>query len=284
VDPIAKQYPELTVYQFASNTPIMAVDLDGLERYFAADGRFLGKSGNSTEIRIIAKKETIKIAQKNLQYKKWNHNWLRDWSAVAYESKPRIDGSWKNDYSTTFSTEDKIYQEWAAENQPKINEVETGMMIFEKTLTDENGEKIDVLMSGSNATGKPKKYVDDNYTVDVFQSKLEITNIDLEKDYGWRRKSAIHTHPQISDTNFSNIKDVGIGGTEYSGDIPFALHHNMNIYLVTKASHWIKKFDVAKYRELNPKGLHYHLYWPDHVRFSDRATQENSIPFVPKRK
>ena len=31
VDPIAKQYPELTPYQFASNTPIMAIDLDGLE-------------------------------------------------------------------------------------------------------------------------------------------------------------------------------------------------------------------------------------------------------------
>jgi RHS repeat-associated protein len=31
VDPITAQYPELTPYQFASNTPIQAVDLDGLE-------------------------------------------------------------------------------------------------------------------------------------------------------------------------------------------------------------------------------------------------------------
>jgi RHS repeat-associated protein len=31
VDPIAKDYPELTSYQFASNTPIWAIDLDGLE-------------------------------------------------------------------------------------------------------------------------------------------------------------------------------------------------------------------------------------------------------------
>ena len=31
VDPLAPEYPELTVYQFASNTPIMAIDLDGLE-------------------------------------------------------------------------------------------------------------------------------------------------------------------------------------------------------------------------------------------------------------
>jgi hypothetical protein len=32
VDPITKEYPELTPYQFASNTPIEAIDLDGLEK------------------------------------------------------------------------------------------------------------------------------------------------------------------------------------------------------------------------------------------------------------
>jgi RHS repeat-associated protein len=35
VDPIAGQYPELTPYQFASNTPIQAIDLDGLEAWVA---------------------------------------------------------------------------------------------------------------------------------------------------------------------------------------------------------------------------------------------------------
>ncbi len=30
-DPLAPEYPELTPYQFASNTPIYAIDLDGLE-------------------------------------------------------------------------------------------------------------------------------------------------------------------------------------------------------------------------------------------------------------
>ena len=32
VDPLYKKYPELTPYQFASNTPIQAIDLDGLEK------------------------------------------------------------------------------------------------------------------------------------------------------------------------------------------------------------------------------------------------------------
>lgn len=38
VDPIAAQYPELSTYQFASNTPVWAVDLDGLEAAFVQFG------------------------------------------------------------------------------------------------------------------------------------------------------------------------------------------------------------------------------------------------------
>ena len=34
VDKITKKYPELTPYQFASNTPIQAVDIDGKEAFF----------------------------------------------------------------------------------------------------------------------------------------------------------------------------------------------------------------------------------------------------------
>ncbi len=35
VDPLTKCYPELTPYQFASNTPIQAIDLDGLEAWIS---------------------------------------------------------------------------------------------------------------------------------------------------------------------------------------------------------------------------------------------------------
>jgi RHS repeat-associated protein len=33
VDPIAKSYPDLTPYQFASNSPMENIDIDGLEKY-----------------------------------------------------------------------------------------------------------------------------------------------------------------------------------------------------------------------------------------------------------
>jgi len=35
VDPLTKSFPDLTPYQFGSNTPIMAIDLDGLEAWIA---------------------------------------------------------------------------------------------------------------------------------------------------------------------------------------------------------------------------------------------------------
>ena len=38
VDPLRYSYPELTPYQFASNTPIWASDLDGLEAEYRTDG------------------------------------------------------------------------------------------------------------------------------------------------------------------------------------------------------------------------------------------------------
>jgi hypothetical protein len=50
VDPIAKQYPELTPYQFASNSPIAGIDLDGLEHYWTVDKLYLGHVNNANSI------------------------------------------------------------------------------------------------------------------------------------------------------------------------------------------------------------------------------------------
>ncbi|PSL46347.1 RHS repeat-associated protein [Chitinophaga niastensis] len=52
IDPLQKKYPELTPYQFASNTPIRAVDLDGLEgvQYLEAH---TDKKGKTTMKRVV---------------------------------------------------------------------------------------------------------------------------------------------------------------------------------------------------------------------------------------
>jgi RHS repeat-associated protein len=42
VDPLTASYPSWSPYPFAMNSPIAGVDLDGLEFYYAADGKYLG--------------------------------------------------------------------------------------------------------------------------------------------------------------------------------------------------------------------------------------------------
>lgn len=50
VDPLTKGYPMLTPYQYAGNSPISGIDIDGLEYFYAADGSLIGKYGTSTEV------------------------------------------------------------------------------------------------------------------------------------------------------------------------------------------------------------------------------------------
>ena len=64
VDPLYKDYPWNSTYAFAENDIIRSIDLDGLERYFTADGKMLGKYGTSQEMRII-KQEYLSLLQKN---------------------------------------------------------------------------------------------------------------------------------------------------------------------------------------------------------------------------
>jgi RHS repeat-associated protein len=59
VDPLSWDYPWNSCYAFAENTSIAFIDLEGLERYFAADGTFIGQVGKSTELRLL-NKEHIK--------------------------------------------------------------------------------------------------------------------------------------------------------------------------------------------------------------------------------
>lgn len=50
VDPLTKSYPELTPYQFASNTPIAAIDLDGLEGSYYGMENYMPPGSTKEEV------------------------------------------------------------------------------------------------------------------------------------------------------------------------------------------------------------------------------------------
>jgi RHS repeat-associated protein len=62
VDPLIKSYPGHSSYSFSLNCVINGVELEGLEYYYSADGRFLGKVGDSPYVRVV-KAEHIEEAE-----------------------------------------------------------------------------------------------------------------------------------------------------------------------------------------------------------------------------
>ena len=75
VDPLTKGYPELTPYQFASNSPLSGIDLDGLE--------YLGS--NTARVEIVSGIVKLKISNMHsitkFRFSEINenpHNWTRD--------------------------------------------------------------------------------------------------------------------------------------------------------------------------------------------------------------
>jgi hypothetical protein len=50
---LAKSYAFWSPYAFAGNTPIQAIDLDGLEIFYSQSGENIGTYGTSTEVRVV---------------------------------------------------------------------------------------------------------------------------------------------------------------------------------------------------------------------------------------
>jgi len=92
-DPLTKNYPMLTPYQFASNTPTCGIDLDGLEFYYTADGFPIGKIGNNTQIRLVDDKDVntvfIYITWANNSKKPKYVNYATDQSNKFSSPKPQ---------------------------------------------------------------------------------------------------------------------------------------------------------------------------------------------------
>ncbi len=53
IDPLAKSYSWNSPFAYAENSPIAFIDLDGLERFYAADGLYLGQFGEDNNIKVV---------------------------------------------------------------------------------------------------------------------------------------------------------------------------------------------------------------------------------------
>jgi hypothetical protein len=211
----------LTPYQFASNTPIQAVDLDGLEMYFAADGKFVGRSGTSTEIRIITNKDAVETARNNLKSQRNNHKWLLD----PYHS------------SKAHTNEDTPLIEWAQKVPNMRSDREQTLSLFQHSIEMPDGSNQDVLLEGSTFESPYQRSA-----VNPEGSKLVIKGVDYQNEYGWKRAHVIHSHPGHDDSPLS------FGSL--SGDVNYSIESGLPIYLVTRGHDYIRKFDPSIFGEL----------------------------------
>ena len=86
VDPLAPKYPHNSPYAFSENKVIAWGELEGLESYYAASGKFIGQVGEDQSVRII-NQDNLKEGTK---YVKWaihqisiNGKWIETNKAAA---------------------------------------------------------------------------------------------------------------------------------------------------------------------------------------------------------
>jgi RHS repeat-associated protein len=212
VDPIADQFPWVSSFNYAENEPIANIDLWGLQKFYGADGSFIGKYGNSTEERIINSEKNIKLAQKvfsngdPFQVKTFVE---RDFLSNAF-SKPlyRVDDL------------NQLFDEFAI-NYRKAS-FEHVMAIYTKEFVDENGASFMGFQPGKMYTDRQRR------NVFLGGSKFPGSG-------NWDIHSAIHNQP--TSEYFSGYKSgneypqYGVGVTN---DLGWSIHSGANILLVSQ--------------------------------------------------
>ena len=237
VDPLTKSYPWYTPYQFAGNKPIAAIDLDGLEEFYSADGMYLGKYGESTELRIIGNSKLSYLANERLSTKGISKDYVKDILIPSSVKAYRME------------EEQTVFKEWATNYMPKSTEGEYAMALFKNTLTKSDGESFEVFVPGT--TAKPNRF--DKYSVDPYDSKLDLggKKVDIRNSYGyrsksgWERYSTIHTHPRGASSKLS-FEYGTLGGI--SGDIPYALKEDVMILMVQPGNPYVTKFNPEDFK------------------------------------
>jgi hypothetical protein len=217
VDPLTGKYPWYTPYQFAGNKAIWAVDLDGLEEYYSINAQYLGKIGDSKEIRVITHNDILDQVKSDLSCAKCNHEWLNEkWhSQKAYISSDNAAIDWGFDY----------------QGKTHLHNWEYFSSIGMKEGKDKNSKSITLYILGTEWTNEEK------HASDIDKSPL------LE---GWTKIAGIHSHPYEKGWDFENFSPYR-DETGFYGDIYIAESNNINFYLTTPKG-YLKKYTIGDKR------------------------------------
>ena len=197
-DPMAKKYPELTSYQFASNTPIQAIDLDGLEAFFVHGTNSNSSRWTQTPQAKQAVHNLLELTNNKFLNTKFN------WKAVLWNNeKTRGKAAIQ---LATYVMENRI----EGEDITLIGHSHGGNLAIQaaKILYERTGQKINIITIATPAYNKEgdvenpktqKKYINDHIAIwnkidgvsgglagDDFYTNSTITNnfeLNVDKHY-----------------------------------------------------------------------------------------------------
>lgn len=234
VDPLTRDYSWNSNYAFAENNVISCIDLEGLEKYFSADGSYLGKYGTSQKLYIV-KSDEVKSASAALAMYKNNPQAYNKTKASGYLQfyLPSLGSS--EAYESSEANERKVLGKWAKENRGTKGE--RVMSLFTSKIDSPDGKsQMDVFVEGT--TGEGPEYSRGGAVVSLAASQTSFTD--------WKRSTTIHTHLYGGPLEFSNELEGAFSG----GDLQRALSIGINLYLVPQSGSEMGKFDVNKFKKL----------------------------------
>lgn len=264
VDPLTSKYPELTPYQFASNTPVQAIDLDGLENYYSVDGKFIGSvrgAEHAEDIRITkyTYEEGVKMINTTTDYQlKFDMN-----SQLAY----------------TMDQEEAKLIEWAKEWAPQSTAQEYGMMIYSINITNLDAginvpAKIPVFLKGQTITDHNK------HSVGILGSKLQLGDyVCGVKEYS--ANSEFHYHAMIHTHVMGCSREFSVN-THEPDDISMSRDLGIPVYMAHHDLNRIKRFSPSEYKAAlkNKFGDKWELFNDDHVFPEYQKQAETNIYFT----
>lgn len=229
IDPLAEDYVYNGTYNFSENRVIDSAELEGLERIFAADGKFINQVGDSEEIRVLNNRAgdvqgLIGIANN---------------TELSSEDRDVAKNTLNSVSQHAFETKDAAASSFAHSNNSESikSDTEFGAAINTVTLSNSDGSDIEGTTNNTVAVLGPK-VEGDNDSVSIPDLKKAAENAGTPGTLS----GLVHTHANGSN-DFSRGGNMG-GFTPT--DESASRKYNISVYMSNKKGE-LKVIDVNRY-------------------------------------
>jgi RHS repeat-associated protein len=199
VDPLAASFPWWSPFAFAGNTPIQAIDLDGLEIFYAQSGQKLGVYGTSTEIRVVNQDQVATATTELAAY------------SNAVKTNPAATNEFLGGSLTT--TGSVAFADYFTE----VADVTGGAVFQTYTMHGDCKKAADAQCTLDNVTPKSRANAKDV----LIDNALQPANKQLTAD---PIRGAIYIQTEL---NAGRVVEVGVAETKTDGTIQNSGNHNV---------------------------------------------------------